>query len=94
MIRHVVMWKFNKHNKEDNMQMFKDMLLSLDGKIDEIKSISVGKDINDSKWDMALVVDFDSIDALNAYKVNPKHQKVSEFCKRIRIDRCAVDFKI
>ncbi len=94
MIRHVVMWKFRQQNKQENMDMFKGMLLALEGQIDDIKSMSVGEDVNNSDWDMSLIMDFDNIDSLNAYKINPKHKNVSDFCKRIRIDRSAVDFEI
>lgn len=94
MIRHVVMWKFKEHDKQDNMNMFKKMLLSLENEIDEIISMSVGEDLNDSLWDMALVMDVESLETLKIYKEHPKHQIVSKFCARIRIDRSAVDFKI
>lgn len=93
MIRHIVMWKFKENNKKDNMDMFKQMLLSLKDEIDEIKSMTVGEDINDSNWDMALVIDVVSLKALSRYKNNPKHKLVSEFCMRIRDDRASVDFE-
>ena len=94
MIRHIVMWKFKQQNKDENMQMFKSMLTALEDEIDEIINMSVGYDVNHSEWDMALVLDVKSLDDLGIYKAHPKHQIVSQFCKRIRIDRCAVDFEI
>jgi hypothetical protein len=94
MIRHVVMWKFREQNKQEHMDMFREMLLDLDGKIDEILSMSIGHDVNNSDWDMALVMDFNSLSDLNSYISNPQHRKVSEFCKSIRVDRAAVDFEI
>ena len=94
MIRHVVMWKFKKQNKNENMDMFKQMLCSLENEIDEIISMSVGNDINNSEWDMALVMDVESLEALKTYKEHPKHKVVSAFCSRIRLERSAVDFEI
>ncbi len=94
MIRHVVLWKFKKQNKTENMDMFKEMLVALSSEIDDIISLSVGNDVNASEWDMALVLDVKSIEALNRYKEHPKHKIVSDFCKRIRTDRCAVDFEV
>ena len=94
MIRHVVMWKFNKADKEKNMQKFMNMLNALNGEIPEIISMTVGTDILSSDWDMALVADFNSLDAMDAYKVHPKHKKVLEFGKAVISDRCAVDFEI
>lgn len=94
MIRHVVMWKFREQNKQEHMDMFKEMLLSLKDEIEGIINMSAGEDLNDSDWDMALVMDVESLDALSRYKEHPKHQIVSKFCSRIRIKRSAVDFKI
>ncbi len=94
MIRHVVMWKFKENNKAENMKQFKSKLEALNGEIDEIISMSVGEDVAGSEWDMALVMDVESLAALKRYKENPKHRLVSEFCSSIRTDRCAVDFEI
>ena len=94
MIRHVVMWKFKPENKDENIEKFLNMLKALDGEIDEIVTMSVGRGVNNSEWDASLVMDVESIDALNRYKENPKHKAVSKFCSSIRIDRCAVDYEI
>ena len=88
------MLKFKQQNKQEHMDLFKEMLLSLKNEIDEILTMSIGQDVNNSQWDMALVMDVESLDALNRYKEHPKHKRASQFCKRIRTDRCAVDFEI
>lgn len=94
MIRHIVMWKF-KDNEEENKIKFLDGLRSLYGVIPEIKYMEVKESINDNnKFDACLISDFASLVDLNTYKVDPRHVKVSELCKNIRIDRAAIDIEI
>lgn len=94
MIRHIVMWKF-KENEAENKKKFLDGLRSLYGVIPEIKFMEVKESINDNnKFDACLISEFDSLEDLNTYKVNPRHVKISELCKSIRIDRAAIDIEI
>ena len=37
---------------------------------------------------------FETMDDLNAYKVDPRHVAVSDICKSIRADRVAVDYEM
>ncbi len=94
MIKHVVMWRFKEESKQENMATFKQGLLNLRGIIPEIKSMEVGEHINEASpgYDMALVMEFKSLEDLNTYKLHPEHKKVSSFCSSIREDRVAVDF--
>ena len=95
MIRHIVMWKF-KEGEHDNMLLFRDRLLSLKGKIPEIRAMEVGINMNpsDRSFDAVLVSEFDSMEALGAYSANPLHVEVSEFCRSIRSASHSVDYEI
>lgn len=94
MIRHIVMWKF-KENEEENKKKFLEGLKSLYGVIPEIKYMEVKESINDNnKFDACLISDFDSLEDLHTYKEDPRHVKVSELCKSIRVDRAAIDIEI
>lgn len=95
MIKHIVMWKFKEGEKE-NMMIFRDRLLSLRGKIPEIRSMEVGINMNpsDRSFDAVLVSEFDSLEALRAYSTNPLHVEVSAFCKSIRTASHSVDYEI
>lgn len=93
MIKHVVMWKF-KENEKENMQKFLDGLKSLDGQIEEIKSMQVGISIKeDNEYDAILISEFESMEDLQKYKEDPRHVKVSNLCKSIRLKRTAIDFE-
>lgn len=95
MIKHIVMWKF-KEGEQENMMIFRDRLLSLRGKIPEIRSMEVGINMNpsDRSFDAVLVSEFDSLEALRAYSANPLHVEVSAFCKSIRTASHSVDYEI
>ena len=93
MIKHIVMWKF-KENEEENMKEFLDGLNNLKGIIPEIKRIETGININPkNEYDAILISEFESMEDLEKYKTNPEHIKVSSLCKKIRIDRQAIDYE-
>lgn len=97
MIQHVVMWKFAEaaegKTKAENMAWVKEHLLALIPIIPEIKKLEIGADIGgtDMSYDMVLIMEFESMEALHTYKVHPEHQKVSQYVKKIRIARATVD---
>lgn len=95
MIRHIVMWKF-KEGERENMLLFRERLLALKGQIPEIRSMEVGVNVKESErsYDAVLVAEFDSLEALEAYTVNPLHQEVAEFCKTIRTGSVSVDYEL
>ncbi len=95
MIRHIVMWKF-KEGEHDNMLVFRDRLLALKDQIPEIRAMEVGININpsDRSFDAVLVSEFDSLEALKSYSVNPLHVAVSSFCKSIRTQSVSCDYEI
>ena len=94
MIKHVVMWKF-KEGTEAQMNEFLAGLKALNGVIPEILEMEVAKSaVPNSDYDAILVSKFESLEALDAYKVNPKHVAVSDLCKSIRISRVAFDYEV
>ena len=93
MIKHVVMWKFKESEKE-KMQEFLNGLKSLEGQIEEIKSMQVGISLKeDNEYDAILISEFENMEELQKYKEDPRHVKVSNLCKEIRIKRTAIDFE-
>lgn len=95
MIKHIVMWKF-KEGEEENILKFKERLLALKGQIPEIRAMEVGINVNPSErsFDAVLVSEFDSLEDLHSYSVNPLHIAVSEFCKSIRTQSVSVDYEL
>ncbi len=97
MISHTVMWKFKDENKEENMNTIAERLMALykSGKIDGLRKMEIGKDVShtDMSYDMVLLTEFDSMEALAAYKIHPDHVAISQFVKTIRTARAVVDFE-
>ena len=94
MIKHIVMWKF-KENETENMNKFLEGLISLKDKIDIIKDMQVGVNINENNnYDAVLISEFENMEDLKKYKEDPRHVEVSKLCKSIREERAAVDFVI
>ena len=93
MIKHIVMWKF-KSGTEKEMMEFITALRGLYGVIPQIKEQEVGVNCVDGNYDAVLISLFDSLEALETDKKDPRHVAVSALCKSIRTDRVAVDFEV
>ena len=98
MIRHIVLFKiestFTDTEKTNIKTRLKDMLLDLEHKIKEIRSISVWLNAREAKatnYDIMLDTTFDSLDALERYRVHPDHVKVLEYVNSIKLQRVAID---
>ena len=92
MIRHIVMWKFHP-GTETEQKKFLDGLRSLQGVIPQLLKSEVAVNVGEGNYDAVLVSEFESLEALEAYKNDPRHKAVSTLCKSIREDRVAVDYK-
>ncbi len=99
MICHIVFWKFSdfadNRSKDENMDIVKEKLTALLPIIPQIRSFRIGKDVlhSDMSYDMALIMEFDSLTDLDLYKNHPEHKKVSNFVKTVRSDRACVDYE-
>ncbi|MEN8302432.1 MAG: Dabb family protein [Campylobacterota bacterium] len=96
MIVHIVMFKFKDENKAANIEVVKEKLNGLLTKIDELKSIEVGVDFNQSEraFDLSLYSTFDSKEDLGAYAVHEEHQKVVSLIKEVTSESKVVDYEI
>lgn len=92
MIRHIVMWKF-RPGTEAQQAAFLEGLRSLQGVIPELLSSEVAVNVAPGNYDAVLVSTFESLEALEAYKNDPRHKAVSALCRSIREDRTAVDYQ-
>jgi len=90
MIRHIVMWKF-RPGTEAEQERFLSGLRDLQGVIPQLLRSEVARNVGQGNYDAVLVSEFRSLEDLEAYKKDPRHQAVSALCKSIREDRVAVD---
>ena len=99
MIRHIVMWKFRRDLEQTPKQIAEEMksrLEALNGKIEGLLRAEVGVNIKEtaSSYDAVLTADFTSWEAMEAYKVNPLHVVISNYCKERRLERVDVDYTL
>ena len=92
MIRHIVMWKF-RTGTEAEQARFLEGLRSLQGVIPQLLKAEVAVNVGRGNYDAVLVSEFESLEALETYKNDPRHKAVSALCKSIREDRVAVDYE-
>jgi hypothetical protein len=98
MIRHVVMWRVRGETaaeREAESRTVKTAFQTLRGQIPGMHHLEVGLGIiaGDDMCDVVLIADFDSLDALEAYAVHPKHLSVRDQLAGIRVSRHSVDFE-
>ena len=93
MIRHIVMWKFRPGTEAEREKFLKE-LQARQGVIPQLLRSEVARNVAPGNYDAVLVSDFQSLEDLEAYKKDPRHQAVSALCKSIREDRTAVDYKV
>lgn len=70
-----------KEGNDENIQRARDVLLSMEGKIEALRSIQVEVDIRHGKssYDMMLITRFSSMEDFDAYLVDPVHVEVSKY---------------
>jgi len=74
MFYHVVLFKL-KDNSQENMDKAKGILLSMEGKIPQLKGLTVGKDelFTERSFDLCLITTFDSKEEMDQYQVHEYH---------------------
>jgi hypothetical protein len=97
-IRHVVSWQLAAADpavKAAQASRMTAELGALVGVVDDIRSLEIGADVlGGGNWDIALVAEFDDLDALARYVAHPEHQKVVGFIRSVTAQRMAVDFEL
>ncbi|MEA3370510.1 MAG: Dabb family protein [Campylobacterota bacterium] len=96
MIVHIVMFKFKEESKASNLKIVEGKLNALVEKIEELKSIEVGLDFNQSEraFDLSLYSTFNSKEDLKAYAVHEEHLKVVTLIKEVTLESKVVDYEI
>ena len=99
MIRHVVSWKLvtpDAAGKDAGFETIRTALEALPALIPAIETLQVGRNIAypQSNWDVVLIADYASLDALEAYQVHPEHQRVVGIIKPLVAERSNVDFEL
>ena len=94
MLRHYVFLKYRDGTSDDHVAAFCERLLALRGTIEGIEHLEIGRDeLHDARsWDMVLIMQFASLDALRAYQGHPQHLAVMAFNAPFVTGLGSVDF--
>lgn len=96
MIKHIVCFKL-KDNTEENCLKAKEVLLSMQGNVPQIREIEVGVDFlhSERSYDIILQVVLDDAKALEDYQNDPYHcSVVKTHMHSVREASVAVDYVI
>lgn len=95
MVTHIVFFKLADPTPA-NIAAVRDKLLSMEGKIAELRHLEAGIDLirSERSYDVALVTTFDSMADLQAYQVHPYHAgEVIPFMRANCSSIVAVDYE-
>lgn len=95
MIRHIVLFRL-KDKSPENLELTKNILLSMEGKVQEIKAIEAGIDFlhSERSFDIALSVLLEDRAALEAYQNDPYHcSVVKKHMHAVREESVAADYE-
>lgn len=95
MIRHVVLWRLTSLGRDK----FHDIRAALEaqrGRIPGLARVEVGRNIAASRRavDFALVCDFESHEALNAYHRHPVHRQTRAIVDPLAEEHWIVDYEL
>ncbi len=97
MINHIVTWKLQDRQRPDAkevLQKVKEVLEALHDAVPGIISLKVViNEMESSSVDAALISQFETKEALDAYQVSEGHKKASEYVGSVFCGRACIDYK-
>lgn len=95
MIKHIVFFKL-KDPTAENIERTVQVLRDMQGKIPQLRSLEAGSDVirSERSYDLALIVEVDNLEDLQAYQVHPAHQEVIRFINEVKEHTISVDYEV
>ena len=98
MVKHIVLFKLketlSKEEKNEVMNRFKDAIEALPAKIEVIRKVFVGLNMNEAEaWDICLESEFETLDDVKFYAAHPEHIAAAGILKDAKQDRACVDYE-
>jgi hypothetical protein len=94
MLRHYVFLKYRDGTSDDHVTAFCGHLLALRATIGGIEHLEIGRDeLHDARsWNVVLIMEFATLEALRTYQRHPQHLAVMAFNAPFVADVGSVDF--
>lgn len=98
MVKHIVLWNFNEGmtpaEKKAAGEKMKSLLEPIREKVPGALKIQVIlNELDSSNREVALVSAFDTLEALEAYKIHPDHIAAGKFVRSVTCDRSCMDYE-
>lgn len=95
MVRHIVLFKIKDEFRSEIPDMV-EKFYGMKGKIEGLVNLEAGADFlhSDRSYDVALITEFVSREALEAYQTHPVHLPVKRRMGEVRISSVACDYEI
>ncbi|MCI9508957.1 MAG: Dabb family protein [Angelakisella sp.] len=97
MVTHIVMWNLKDEaeggSREQNAAIMKERLEALVGKIPGLLSLKVNRGVMPGGYDLCLLGQYESLDALKGYRDHPLHKEVQQFVHKVIAERVSCDFE-
>ncbi len=95
MLTHIVIWKYKDEVDEERRREHVERLRALAGRIPEVQSFAVGRDVLGlpRSYHTGLVATFRDRAGLQAYDAHPEHQSVAQLGRSISEHVASVDFE-
>lgn len=99
MVKHIVLFKLKDEVPAEEklavMKAFKAAIEALPAKIDVIRKIEVGLNINPAEaWHIALYSEFDTLEDVKYYATHPDHVAAGKLLAAVKENRACVDYEM
>ena len=94
MLQHYVFLKYRDGTPDAHVVAFCERMVALRGRVGGIQHLEIGRDeLHDARsWDLVLIMEFASVEALRAYQRHPDHLAVAAFNEPFVANLASVDF--
>ena len=98
MIKHIAFFKMKDEAMGNsgivNARLMSDKFQDLMGKIETLKSIETGINVNDEKYDLCLYCEFENQAGLESYLRHPAHLELRNYVFQVIDHREVVDYSV
>ncbi len=93
MVKRIVLWKIkDDQNKQANLNLLREGLLSLNNKINDMISLEVGLNYSASDFDIVFIVAFNEPFMLKQFQCHPECVKVFQLAESVSINMVSCDY--
>jgi hypothetical protein len=100
MVKHITLWKLKDfaagNDKETNYKIIKERSIALAKQFPRLCNIEIGRGFKSGgqNYDIGMVLEFESKEALEEYLAFPGHKTMHEFAVEVRGERAVIDYVV